>query len=131
MPLATLMRTVLLCEVLFHLAMALTTSPWAAYPLMFFFGAYAFVWGTLSQAVRQRAVPSELQGRVGSVYMICVMGGMLVGSLLGGLIASSGASPRRGGSPSSAPGSPSRWSGARSGRSPTPTRRRPRRPRAA
>ena len=88
MPLATLMRAVLLAEVLFHLAMALTTSPWAAYPLMFFFGAYAFVWGTLSQAVRQRAVPTELQGRVGSVYMICVMGGMLVGSLLGGLIAS-------------------------------------------
>ncbi|MDZ5663935.1 MFS transporter [Nocardioides sp. S-58] len=86
-PLATLMRAVLLAEVLFHLAMALTTSPWAAYPLLFFFGAYAFVWGTLSQSVRQRAVPSELQGRVGSVYMICVMGGMLVGSLLGGLIA--------------------------------------------
>ncbi len=86
-PLARLMRAVLLAEVLFHLAMALTTSAWTAYPLMFFFGAYAFVWGTLSQAVRQRAVPSELQGRVGSVYMICVMGGMLVGSLLGGLIA--------------------------------------------
>ena len=86
-PLATLMRVVLLAEVLFHLAMALTTSPWTAYPLMFFFGAYAFVWGTLSQAVRQRAVPSDLQGRVGSVYMICVMGGMLIGSLLGGVIA--------------------------------------------
>ena len=86
-PLATLMRAVLMAEVLFHLAMAFTTSPWAAYPLMFFFGAYAFVWGTLSQAVRQRAVPSELQGRVGSVYMICVMGGMLIGSLLGGVIA--------------------------------------------
>jgi MFS family permease len=87
-PLARLMRAVLLCEVLFHLAMALTTSAWAAYPLMFLFGAYAFVWGTLSQAVRQRAVPGELQGRVGSVYMICVMGGMLVGSVLGGAIAS-------------------------------------------
>lgn len=86
-PLATLMRAVLACEVVFHLAMALTTSPWAAYPLMFFFGAYAFIWGTLSQTVRQRAVPTEFQGRVGSVYMLCVMGGMLVGSLLGGLIA--------------------------------------------
>jgi MFS family permease len=86
-PLATLMRAVLLCEVVFHLAMALTTSPYAAYPLMFFFGAYAFVWGTLSNAVRQRAVPTEFQGRVGSVYMLCVMGGMLIGSLLGGLIA--------------------------------------------
>ena len=67
--------------------MALTTSPWVAYPLMFFFGAYAFVWGTLSNAVRQRAVPTEFQGRVGSVYMVGVFGGMLVGSLLGGLIA--------------------------------------------
>jgi MFS family permease len=86
-PLATLMRAVLLCEVVFHLAMAFTTSPYAAYPLMFFFGAYAFVWGTLSNAVRQRAVPTEFQGRVGSVYMLCVMGGMLIGSLLGGLIA--------------------------------------------
>lgn len=86
-PLATLMRAVLLCEVLFHLAMALTTSPYAVYPLMFFFGAYAFVWGTLSNAVRQRAVPTEFQGRVGSVYMLCVMGGMLIGSLIGGLIA--------------------------------------------
>jgi MFS family permease len=86
-PLATLMRTVLLSEVLFHLAMALTTSPYVAYPLMFFFGAYGFVWWTVSVAVRQRAVPAEFQGRVGSVYMLCVMGGMLLGSLLGGLIA--------------------------------------------
>ncbi|PUA80742.1 MFS transporter [Nocardioides currus] len=86
-PLATLMRAVLACEVVFHLAMALTTSPYAAYPLMFFFGAYAFVWGTLSNAVRQRAVPTEFQGRVGSVYMLCVMGGMMAGSFLGGLIA--------------------------------------------
>jgi predicted MFS family arabinose efflux permease len=86
-PLALLMRSVLLCEVVFHLLMALTTTPWAAYLLMFFFGAYAFVWGTLSNAVRQRAVPAEFQGRVGSVYMICVMGGMLLGSLLGGLVA--------------------------------------------
>lgn len=86
-PLAMLMRLALGCEVVFHLGMALTTSPWAAYPLMFFFGAYAFVWGTLSNAVRQRAVPTEFQGRVGSVYMICVMGGMLIGSLLGGVIA--------------------------------------------
>jgi predicted MFS family arabinose efflux permease len=87
LPLALLMRLALGSEVVFHLAMALTTSPWAAYPLMFFFGAYAFVWGTLSNAVRQRAVPTEFQGRVGSVYMICVMGGMLIGSFLGGLIA--------------------------------------------
>lgn len=89
-PLALLMRLALLCEVLFHLLMAVTTSPWAVYPLMFFFGAYAFVWGTLSNAVRMRAVPTEFQGRVGSVYMVCVMCGMLLGSFLGGLIAQEG-----------------------------------------
>lgn len=89
-PLASLMRLALLSEVVFHLLMALTTSPWAAYPLMFYFGAYAFVWGTLSSAVRMRAVPPEFQGRVGSVYMICVMGGMLLGSFLGGVIAHQG-----------------------------------------
>lgn len=86
-PLATLMRLVLLSEVVFHFAMAQTTTPYVALPLMFFFGAYAFVWGTISVAVRQRAVPAEYQGRVGSVYMIFVMGGMLLGSLLGGVIA--------------------------------------------
>lgn len=90
LPLALLMRLALLSEVVFHLLMALTTSPWAAYALMFFFGAYAFVWGTLSNAVRMRAVPREFQGRVGSVYMICVMGGMLLGSFLGGVIARQG-----------------------------------------
>lgn len=89
-PLALLMRLALLSEVVFHLLMALTTSPWAAYPLMFFFGAYAFVWGTLSNAVRMRAVPTEFQGRVGSVYSICVMGGLLLGSFLGGVIAQQG-----------------------------------------
>lgn len=86
-PLATLMRVLLLSELVFHLAMALTTSFGLALAMMVFFGAYAFQWGTLSTAVRQRAVPSELQGRVGSVYMLCVMGGMLLGTFIGGFIA--------------------------------------------
>ena len=125
-PLATLMRAVLLAEVLFHLAMALTTSPWTAYPLMFFFGAYAFVWGTLSQAVRQRAVPTEFQGRVGSVYMICVMGGMLVGSLLGGLIAGAWGLTAPWWFAFVGAGVTLAWCGARWGTSRTPTRWRPR-----
>lgn len=86
-PLARLMKTLLVAELVFHLAMALVTSYVAALLMMVFFGAYAFMWGTLSNAVRQRAVPTELQGRVGSVYNVCVMGGMLLGSFLGGLIA--------------------------------------------
>ncbi len=85
--LAVLMRTCLLLEVLMHLALALTTAPWVALAIMFGFGAYAFVWFNVSQVVRQRAVPTELQGRVGSVYLIFVFGGMVVGQAIGGVLA--------------------------------------------
>lgn len=84
---ATLMRVVLSLEVLMHLAFALTTVGWVALVIMFFFGAYAFVWGTISTTVRQRLVPAELQGRVASVNMVGVFGGMVVGQALGGVIA--------------------------------------------
>ncbi len=84
---ATLMRVVLSMEVLMHLAFALTTAGWVALIIMFVFGAYAFVWGTISTTVRQRLVPSELQGRVASVNMVGVFGGMVIGQALGGVIA--------------------------------------------
>ena len=85
--LGTLMRVGLLIETLTHLALALTTTPWVALVIMFVFGAHAFVWGTTSTSVRQRAVPTELQGRVSSVYLIGVQGGIVAGSALGGVIA--------------------------------------------
>jgi len=85
--LSVLMKTCLLLEVLMHLALALTTVPWVALAIMFGFGAYAFVWYNVSQVVRQRAVPTEFQGRVGSVYLIFVFGGMVIGQGLGGFIA--------------------------------------------
>lgn len=85
--LATLMRVCLTLEVLMHGAFALTTSGWVAIVIMFVFGAYAFVWGTLSTTVRQRAVPQEFQGRVASINMICVFGGLVLGQGIGGVIA--------------------------------------------
>jgi predicted MFS family arabinose efflux permease len=85
--LGNLMRAGLIIETLTHLALALTTVPWVALLIMVVFGAHAFVWGTTSTSVRQRAVPTELQGRVGSVYLIGVQGGIVVGSILGGAIA--------------------------------------------
>jgi MFS family permease len=85
--LAVLMKTCLLLEVLMHFALALTTIPWIALAIMFGFGAYAFVWFNVSQTVRQRAVPTQFQGRVGSVYLIFVFGGMVIGQGLGGIIA--------------------------------------------
>lgn len=85
--LATIMRVCLLLEVLTHLALALTDSGWLAIAIMVEFGAYAFVWGTVSNTVRQRAVPQQYQGRVSSVYMMCVFGGLIAGQALGGVIA--------------------------------------------
>jgi MFS family permease len=84
---ATLMRVVLSLEVLMHLAFALTSTGWVALVIMFVFGAYAFIWGTISTTVRQRLVPAELQGRVASVNMVGVFGGMVIGQALGGVIA--------------------------------------------
>jgi predicted MFS family arabinose efflux permease len=70
-----------------HLALALTTAAWLALLIMVVFGLYAFVWGTLSTAVRQRAVPQEYQGRVGSAYRVAIMAGMVIGTPLGGFVA--------------------------------------------
>lgn len=84
---ATLMRVCLSLEVLMHLSFALTTSGAVALVIMFGFGAYAFIWGTISTTVRQRLVPLHLQGRIASVNMVGVFGGLVIGQLLGGLIA--------------------------------------------
>jgi MFS family permease len=85
--LASIMRVGLLIETLTHLGLALTTTPWVAMAIMFVFGAHAFIWGTTSRTVRMRAVPLELQGRVGSLYAIGVFGGIVAGQALGGVIA--------------------------------------------
>jgi MFS family permease len=85
--LGNLMRVGLVVETLTHLALALTTRPSVALPIFFVFGAHAFIWGTTSTTVRQRAVPTELQGRVGSVNLVGVFGGLVVGSGIGGLLA--------------------------------------------
>ncbi len=84
---STLMRVCLALEVVMHLAFALTTSGIVALVIMFGFGLYAFVWGTISTTVRQRLVPMELQGRIASVNMVGVFGGLVIGQLIGGLLA--------------------------------------------
>jgi predicted MFS family arabinose efflux permease len=87
--LADLMRVGLVIETFTHLVLALTTSPLVALATMVVFGAHAFVWGTTSTVVRQRAVPDELLGRVTGVYSVGVIGGMVVGTPIGGLLARS------------------------------------------
>jgi MFS family permease len=85
--LGNIMRIGLIVETLTHLGLATTTVPAVAMAIFFVFGVHAFVWGTTSVTVRQRAVPTALQGRVGSVNTVGVFGGLVVGSALGGLLA--------------------------------------------
>ncbi len=86
--LGVIMRGGLIIETLTHLALALTRWAWFALIVFGIFGAHAFIWGTTSTSVRQRAVPAQFQGRVGSVYLTGVVGGIVIGSALGGLVAS-------------------------------------------
>jgi MFS family permease len=86
-PLGNIMRVCLTLEVCTHLALALNTRGWVAIIIMLVFGAYTFVWSTVSSTVRQRAVPTALQGRVASVYLISVFGGLVLGQIAGGAIA--------------------------------------------
>ena len=85
--LANIMRYGLVLETVTHLIFAITTSPIVAMIIMFFFGIHEANWATTAMSVRQRAVPNELLGRVGGVYQVAMMGGLVVGSLIGGLLA--------------------------------------------
>ena len=87
-PLGVIMRGGLIIETLTHLALALTRWIWLALIIFTIFGAHAFIWGTTSTSVRQRAVPAEFQGRVSSVYLTGMVGGLVIGSGLGGAVAS-------------------------------------------
>jgi predicted MFS family arabinose efflux permease len=85
--LGNIMRIGLILETLTHLGLALATVAWVAGAILFVFGAHAFIWGSTSLTVRQRAVPTELQGRVTSLNTIGTYGGLVVGSAIGGLLA--------------------------------------------
>ena len=85
--LGDIMRVGLLIETGTHLALALTTSALVALATLVVFGAHAFVWGTTSTVVRQRAVPDELLGRVTGVYRVALVGGLVIGTPIGGLLA--------------------------------------------
>ena len=86
--LGNLMRIGLIIETFTHLALALNTSQAIALAIFFVFGAHAFVWGTTSVTIRQRAVPTSLQGRVNGVNNVASFGGIVVGAAVGGPIAS-------------------------------------------
>jgi MFS family permease len=84
---AWIMRVGLLIETFTHLSLALTTSPFVALPVYFVFGIHEAAWGTTASTIRQRVVPEQLQGRVGSVELVGVFGSLVAGAALGGVIA--------------------------------------------
>ncbi len=85
--LGDIMRVGLLIETATHLVLALTTVPAVALVTFVVFGAHAFVWGTTATAIRQRATPDALLGRVTGVYHVGVMLGIVIGTPIGGLLA--------------------------------------------
>lgn len=85
--LGNIMRTGLLIETATHLSLAVTTLAPVALATLVVFGVHEFVWGTTSEVVRQRAVPDALLGRVTGVYRVAVVGGLVIGTPLGGLLA--------------------------------------------
>jgi MFS family permease len=86
--LADTMRYGLVLETGTHFVLAVTRSPAVAMAILFLFGIHIAYWATTASSVRQRAVPADLQGRVGSVYTFALLGGLVVGSAVGGLLAS-------------------------------------------
>lgn len=85
--LGNLMRVGLIVETFTHLAFALIRSQILALAIMVVFGAHAFIWGTTSITVRQRAVPNELQGRVASINSLGTFGGLVFGAAIAGPLA--------------------------------------------
>ncbi|MGC4769650.1 MFS transporter [Micromonospora sp. DT44] len=85
---AAVLRAGLVIEVVTHVTLATTTTPWVAAVILVVFSIHAMVWGITVASVRQRAVPEQLRGRVGSVYALLDLGVAALGSLLGGLFAS-------------------------------------------
>ena len=85
--LGNIMRGGLIIETLTHLTLAITTLPAVAFGTLVLLGVHEFAWGTTSTVVRQRAVPDALLGRVGGVYRVANVGGLVIGTPIGGLLA--------------------------------------------
>ncbi len=85
--LGNIMRGGLIIETLTHLTLAVTTLPAVAFGTLVLLGVHEFAWGTTSTVVRQRAVPDGLLGRVGGVYRVANVGGLVIGTPIGGLLA--------------------------------------------
>jgi len=88
--------TLLVVQVVFGLlisAFAASRVLWLSYALLFLGGAALIVMFSLIASLVQLVAPDHLRGRVVSIYMVAFRGGMPLGSLTGGYLASLSSAP--------------------------------------
>ncbi|UDY22664.1 MFS transporter [Nocardioides sp. Kera G14] len=61
-----------------------TDQAWVAFVVLGLFGVHEGYWGATYSSVTQRLIPHDLQGRVGSVYMVLLTGGLVLGAAVAG-----------------------------------------------
>jgi MFS family permease len=74
-------------------AFALSRVIWLSYLLLFLDGAALLIVFSMTASLVQLIVPDHLRGRVVSIYMVAFRGGMPLGSLWGGYVASLSSAP--------------------------------------
>jgi MFS family permease len=89
-------RTLLVIQAIFGAlvtAFALSRNPWLSDALLFFTGAALLMVFSMTASLVQLIVPDHLRGRVMSIYMVAFRGGMPLGSLAAGYVASLTSAP--------------------------------------
>ncbi|MGF1490252.1 MAG: MFS transporter [Prochloraceae cyanobacterium] len=79
--------TMLVVINLAYIGLALTSSFYMAWILVFLLAGAIIIWGIVNTALRQLIVPDELLGRVGGAQQFLGAGATPLGSLLGGIVA--------------------------------------------
>ncbi len=74
-------------------AFALSRICWLSYLLLFLAGAALLMVFSMTASLVQLIVPDHLRGRVVSIYMVAFRGGMPLGSLASGFLASQTSAP--------------------------------------
>jgi len=72
-----------------QLAVAPLSNAWVVALALAVTGFAGVVWNVVTVSLRQSVIPDQLLGRVNSVYRFLGWGGMPIGALIGGLLASS------------------------------------------
>jgi MFS family permease len=75
------------------MAFALSRMWWLSCGILFFAGAALIIVFSMTASLVQLIVPDHLRGRVVSIYMVAFRGGMPLGSLAGGYVASIAGAP--------------------------------------